>query len=222
MNKNIIFGFIGGVVTGAAVTYAVIKKKYQDISIREIQAVIDSYGKNKTCSENMDQISAENETEEEAVEEPVEETETKQQLTEETGAKHMKTAYVNNPNRVRYDKKNKDDHVSIAGHPNKKPKQIPVVEEKTAEECIYVIKPEEFNTLDKFESETLYYSEDHQVIDSDYKILTTPEIEKLIGGDPYGRFGEYEDDSVYIRNEILMIDYEILLSLKTSEEIVGG
>ena len=41
----------------------------------------------------------------------------------------------------------------------------------------------------------------------------------MIGPDALDHFGEYEDDSVYIRDEINEMDYEILKSEKKFSEI---
>lgn len=37
------------------------------------------------------------------------------------------------------------------------------------------------------------------------------EIQQSIGFESLGHFGEYEDDSVFVRNDRLKTDYEILL-----------
>lgn len=42
---------------------------------------------------------------------------------------------------------------------------------------------------------------------------------KLLGGDSLEHFGEYEDDSVYVRNDAKKCDYEILLDQRNYQEI---
>ena len=44
----------------------------------------------------------------------------------------------------------------------------------------------------------------------------------MIGPDALDHFGEYEDDSVYIRDETNEMDYEILKSEKMFSEIPKG
>lgn len=84
---------------------------------------------------------------------------------------------------------------------------------------IYTISPDEFDTLDDYRCETLYYSSDNYVLDSCWLSFSDQDILDTIGADPIGMFGEYEDDSAYVRNEDRMCDYEILLSEKTCAEI---
>lgn len=73
----------------------------------------------------------------------------------------------------------------------------------------YVITPEEFSDSD-YNSETLTYWADGVVTDTDDEPLSEDQIEELIGKDSLTHFGEYEDDSVFVRNDNLRTDYEIL------------
>ena len=45
------------------------------------------------------------------------------------------------------------------------------------------------------------------------------DVDNTVGYDSLERFGEYEDDVVYVRNDRLKSDFEILLSLKKYSEI---
>ena len=45
------------------------------------------------------------------------------------------------------------------------------------------------------------------------------DIEKVVGEDSLEHFGEYEDDSVYVRNDSKKCDYEILLDQRNYQEI---
>lgn len=73
----------------------------------------------------------------------------------------------------------------------------------------YVIAPEEFGEYDYYETESLtYYADDVLTDDHDEPIEN---VEELVGLDSLTRFGEYEDDSVFVRNEKLHTDYEILM-----------
>lgn len=95
------------------------------------------------------------------------------------------------------------------------------MEEEYDDGFIYTIDPDDFNILEDYGTETLYYTRDNYVVDVDYRKLSDDEIKATIGHDPLGSFGEYEDDSVHVRNEIRQIDYEILLSDKDYNEIVN-
>lgn len=74
----------------------------------------------------------------------------------------------------------------------------------------YVIDPAEFGMLDGFETIGLTYFADDVLTDDEYEALSADYISTHIGLDFAEHFGEYEEDSVYIRNEALATDYEIL------------
>ena len=73
----------------------------------------------------------------------------------------------------------------------------------------YVIKPEAFGD-DDYETVSLTMYADGIVTDEYDVRLDDEEIEDLIGKESLTHFGEYEDDSVFVRNESRQTDYEIL------------
>ena len=84
----------------------------------------------------------------------------------------------------------------------------------------YVIPPEEFGYKEDegYETETLYYYEDKVLADEhDNRI---EDVEGAVGYDSLTHFGEYEDDSVFVRNEQRKIDYEILLSERRYSDVI--
>lgn len=73
----------------------------------------------------------------------------------------------------------------------------------------YVISPDDFAELDGYSTETLYYFDDNVMTDDEENILD--ELEDIIGDiDPVKHFGEYEQDSIFVRNDAKQCDYEIL------------
>lgn len=80
----------------------------------------------------------------------------------------------------------------------------------------YVISPDEFDEIDEYDTITYYYTADGYVVDEDYEIVE--DIPGTITYDALNHFGEYEDDSVFVRNDVLKCDFEILKSAKTLEE----
>lgn len=85
----------------------------------------------------------------------------------------------------------------------------------------YIITPEEFSDSD-YESETLTYWADGVVTDIDDEPLSDDQIEELIGEESLKHFGEYEDDSVFVRNDGLRVDYEILADTRNYGEVYDG
>lgn len=74
----------------------------------------------------------------------------------------------------------------------------------------YVISPDEFDDPDVgYETVTLYYYQDGVLayMLSNEKV---EDIEELVGEESLEHFGEYEDDSVFVRNDYLGLDIEIL------------
>ena len=82
----------------------------------------------------------------------------------------------------------------------------------------YIITPEEFSDSD-YKSETLTYWADGVVTDIDDEPLSDDQIEELIGEESLKHFGEYEDDSVFVRNDGLRVDYEILADTRNYGEV---
>lgn len=85
----------------------------------------------------------------------------------------------------------------------------------------YIITPEEFSDSD-YNTETLSYWADRVVTDIDNEPLTDDQIEDLIGKDSLSHFGEYEDDSVFVRNDRLRTDYEILADTRRYGDVYDG
>lgn len=82
----------------------------------------------------------------------------------------------------------------------------------------HVILPEEYG---ENEYETLSYTfyADGILADEDDEIVEN--VVELVGKDFANHFGEYEDDSVFIRNDIREIDFEVLRDNRKYSEVVG-
>jgi hypothetical protein len=83
-------------------------------------------------------------------------------------------------------------------------------------ETPYVITPEEFASDEEYQSESLtLYACGTLTDDFDNPIEDVP----AMVGDALDHFGEYEDDSVFIRNDRYKCNYEILKDVRTFEEV---
>ena len=83
----------------------------------------------------------------------------------------------------------------------------------------YVIKPEDFGSIDEYEKVSLtYYSDGILADELDFVI---EDVEDAVGKDSLNHFGEYEDDSVFVRNDRLECDYEILRDSRKYADVVG-
>lgn len=84
-------------------------------------------------------------------------------------------------------------------------------EEKDVEEP-YVIAPEEYGELHEYETIELVHYADGILADDMDEVVD--DADDIVGPDYADHFGEYEDDSVFIRNDARKCDYQILLSMK--------
>lgn len=81
----------------------------------------------------------------------------------------------------------------------------------------YVIAPEEYNEIEGYEGIELTYYADGVLADDADEIVE--DVEGTVGLDFATHYGEYEDDSVHIRNERLKCDYEILRDLRKYSDV---
>lgn len=82
----------------------------------------------------------------------------------------------------------------------------------------YVISPDEFGENDDYEKFSLTYYADQVLADDNDDIIE--DIEATVSYEALSHFGEYEDDSVFVRNDILKCDYEILLDHRKYSDVV--
>lgn len=82
----------------------------------------------------------------------------------------------------------------------------------------YVISPDEFGEIPEYTQISLSYFADLIVADDDYVIIE--DVEDVIGFDSLNHIGEYEDDSVHVRNDRLKCDYEILVDHRKYEDVL--
>ena len=105
----------------------------------------------------------------------------------------------------------KEGYVNYSDMQDKKQKQEIAVDRP------YVIQPSDFGEFDDYEKISLTYTADGVLLDDMNEIVD--DIEEVVGEDSLEHFGEYEDDSVYVRNDSKKCDYEILLDQRNYQEI---
>lgn len=84
----------------------------------------------------------------------------------------------------------------------------------------YVISPDEFGEDQEYEQISLIYYADNTLADDENIVMDEEEIERTVGMDSLTRFGEYEPDSVFVRNDELKTEYEILLDQRPYFEVL--
>ena len=92
-------------------------------------------------------------------------------------------------------------------------------EDIMANEDIFVISPNEFGDEDDYDVRSFTYYTDGVITDDMDNIVE--DVEELIGEDIASHFGEYEDDSVFVRNDRMKAYYEILMDCRSYSEVVN-
>ncbi|MCM1090071.1 MAG: hypothetical protein NC413_04455 [Muribaculum sp.] len=80
----------------------------------------------------------------------------------------------------------------------------------------YVISPDEFGEFEDYDQISLTYYADQVLVDDGGDKIE--DVDDVVGMESLTRFGEYEDDSVFVRNDRLKCDYEILMDERTYSE----
>lgn len=189
MNSKLLsfLAFVMGAAAGSLVTWKFVEKKYKQIAQEEIDSVKETYAKMRKDDLEAKQADLEaakaklHPAEPEKVETPEVQPEEVKKY-EDVIVKHNYTSYSNN-----IDEKGGD-----------------VMTDRP-----YIISPDEFGDYPDYETISLTYYNDKVLTDEYNEIVD--DIDDLIGDDSLNHFGEYEDDSVFVRNDALKVDYEILL-----------
>lgn len=91
-------------------------------------------------------------------------------------------------------------------------------EDVMSEDKPYIIPPDEYGELDDYECVSLTYYSDEILADDMDELVD--DVEAIVGKDSLEHFGEYEDDSVFVRNDALKADYEILLDNRKYSDVI--
>lgn len=89
--------------------------------------------------------------------------------------------------------------------------------ESTMETKPYVISPEEFGEIEDYERISLTYFADGILTDDGYEVIE--DVDETVGEESLDHFGEFEADSVFVRNDLTRCDYEILQDNRTYSEV---
>lgn len=198
--------FVLGAAAGSLATWKLIEKKYKDIAQEEIDSVKDTFSKMKK-NEYPDKLEDYPDFEE------FDDSDDSYDSDEEPKSE-QKIDRNNKPDIVEYAKiLSETGYTNYAERQDKKEKKgvEPVEDERP-----YVISPDEFGEKDGYENVTLTYYADGVLTDYFDNVISN--IDEVVGLDSLDHFGEYEDDAVFVRNEKMETDYEILRDLRDFNE----
>ena len=206
MNKTVIgiISFAAGAAIGSVATFMSIKNKYEQIAKEEIEEVREVYMNAIRKTKDVDDEHEESAPINKAPK--VAELKSYKDVMNESG-------YINygNITEAEVEEMVKEKTKEIVEECNDILKKT---EDKVNKNKPYVIHPDDFG--DDYNTITLVYYKDDVVTTYDTgEVLTDKEIDDLIGEESLSHFGEYEEDSVIVRNDARKIDYEILRSEET-------
>lgn len=199
--------FVLGAAAGSLATWKLIEKKYKDIAQEEIDSVKDTFSKMKK-NEYPDKLEDYPDFEE------FDDSDDSYDSDDEEPKSEHKIDRNNKPDIVEYAKiLSEASYTNYADRQDKKEKKgvEPVEYERP-----YVISPDEFGEKDGYENVTLTYYADGVLTDYFDNVISN--IDEVVGFDSLDHFGEYEDDAVFVRNEKMETDYEILRDLRDFNE----
>lgn len=186
--------FAAGAAIGSAVTWKVVKAKYEKIVQEEIKSIKEAFGDQQTHDQEQDEHDAEDEDVEQISWDDLEDL---NEGADENCLDDDMDEYALLASIYAEENEEKGGAIAMAKPP-------------------YVISPYDFGELDDYKKFELTYYSDGVLEDEDYAIVT--DHEELIGPDALNTFGEYEDDAVFVRNEKLCADFQILKDYRSYEE----
>jgi len=207
--KNVIV-FVLGAALGSLVTWKFIDEKYKRLAQKEIDEVREYYkGKkanDKTVTLTVNQDHSFDVTDEDVIDIPSED-------------------YVNILTGLGYSEEEardlaEDPDVSIEKNEDG---EYEVFIEPPSTVAPFVISPEEYGEIPEYNQECWTLYADGILTNDDDQIVDEEEIDMYIG-DALKHFGDYEKDSIHVRNENTGIecDIEILKHNETYDEVHGG
>lgn len=192
LSKVLIFTF--GAAIGSAVTYKVLRTKYDQITQQEIDEMREYYERkyavlNDTKDEPVEEGTVDNEEYSEEQPKPTE----RETMWADYTTELIKQGYIS-----------QDENEERGG--------------SMTDTQIKIISPKEFDESE-YEAESLTYFSDGIVVDDWGEIIE--DVDNIIGTEFQNCFGEYEADTVYVRNNRLKIDYEVLRDVRTYPDSKG-
>lgn len=193
MNKGLCFlAFVCGAVAGACGAWYIAEKKFEE---REQEAV-DSVKERYTIQKPV--------TLDEALEKTREKIPSVNKLMGDLSRDNKET---NDQGMMEYATKLAKEGYTKYSHTDDKSTPIKGTEEDT--DYIYIISPDDFGDQEEYDKISLTYYSDEVLVDENDDVISDEDL--CVPSDFASHFGEYEDDSVFVRNDRLKTDYEILM-----------
>ena len=193
MNKSALVGFIFGAAVGSLVSWYVVKRQYERVEPLE----------DTPSQEDEDQDIMKEKINNDIQKEKPSVAEYARELSKKEYRNYSNSEFV-----VEEDEDEEDEG----------PIMEPPKYERSLTSKPYVIPPEEFGEYEDYDKISIKFYSDHLLVDDNDELIE--DVEGTIGFESLNHFGEYEDDSVYVRNERLTVDYEILLDQRKYMDVL--
>jgi hypothetical protein len=199
--------FIFGAAAGSIATWQLVKKRYQQIADDEIESVKEAFTRRVNEIEELA---------DEQVRHVLGNSEDSDEIEAEGKAAQARNkADIATVASISQKKK----YTDYSKYSNKGDKEVVMTDEPEEDEDdngIRIITPDEFGEMGN-EKITLFYWADEVLSYEDGDIPKN--ISDLVGDEFPDHFGEYEEDSVFVRNEEIGVDYEILLDTRKYSKV---
>ena len=187
--------FAAGAAIGSVVTWKVVKTKYDQIMQEEIDSIKETFA--DIYSDSQDEETADEEQ-------------------SDTSESQISWDELEDLDEEEEPEEDVNDYESLVKkyYTNEKGGAEDMIDNKP--KAPYVISPYDFGELDDYSLFELTYYADGILEDEDYNIVN--DVEDLLGPKALTTFGEYEEDAVFVRNEELRADFQILKEYRTYSE----
>lgn len=201
MNKlYFVASFVLGAAIGSFVTWNVVKDTYQKLAREEIEDIRQYY---KEKLDALEPKTVSNEVPKNTHEKP-DIREFAARIIGENGYKNYSNTSIKPDPVLNEEEEPEQKENEVVEHDPNKP---------------YVISPEEFGEKGYTVISLSYYA-DGVLADEDDHVVE--DVDAVIGYESLEHFGEYENDSVHVRNDRLRCDYEILIDLREYSEVISA
>lgn len=186
--------FATGAAIGSVVTWRVLKTKYEQIAKEEIASVKEVFA--NRCDFCTKKVEPEAEDTEEVT------------RVEEEKTERVFSSLSEKPSIMDYAKM-----VHKQGYDDGSKKEVDKKVDRP-----YVISPDDFGDIYDYDIITLTYYDDGVLTDDMDEVIE--DVDDIVGVDSLNHFGEYEDDCVFVRNDRLKADYEILYDVRNYADVI--
>lgn len=201
MNKlYFVASFVLGAAIGSFVTWNVVKDTYQKLAQEEIEDIRQYY---KEKLDALEPKTVSNKVPKNTHEKP-DIREFAARIIGENGYKNYSNTTIKPDPVLNEEEEPEQKENEVVEHDPNKP---------------YVVSPEEFGEKGYTVISLSYYA-DGVLADEDDHVVE--DVDAVIGYESLEHFGEYENDSVHVRNDRLRCDYEILIDLREYSEVISA